>query len=96
LDAAKQVELRKRLSEWKGKLNASERDESLAELFIERAELWINHADGSPVNEDQWKAAWGVVNAALPAYEAALSAVPQMEQKSPRLVTVTLVRWPYT
>jgi hypothetical protein len=96
LDQAKQSALKNQLEQWKMRLQQSKRDNSLAELFVERAELWTNHADGTPVNADQWKAAWGVVSAALPAYEAALSAVPQTEQKAPRLVTVTLVRWPYT
>ncbi len=96
LDGAKQADLRKAMEQWKGKLAASKRDDSLAQMFEERAELWINHGDGSEVNPDQWKAAWSVANAVLPAYEQALSAVPQLEKESKKLVTVTLVRWPYT
>ena len=77
-------------------MQQSKRDDSLAKMFVERAELWINHGDGSEVNADQWKAATSVVNAVLPAYEQTLSAVPPMEKESKKLVTVTLVRWPYT
>ena len=95
-NAAKQAELRRGLEEWKIRLRQSKRDDSLAKMFVERAELWINHGDGSEVNADQWKAATSVLKAVLPAYEQALSAVPPMEKESKKLVTVTLVRWPYT
>lgn len=95
-DKQRQVELRKRLEEWKEKLTTARRDDSLAQMFEQRAELWINRTDGVEVGPEQWKAAWSVVNAVLPAYEQALSAVPAVEMESKKLVTLTLVRWPYT
>jgi hypothetical protein len=88
--------LQKKLEIWKGKFKTSKRDDSIAELFVQRAELWTEHAAGSPLPANEWNAAASVVSGVLPAYEAALSAVPQVEQKTARLVTVTLVRWPYT
>ena len=96
LSDAAQAELKKNLADWNQRIRSSKRDDSLAQMFVERAELWVNHADGSEVNPEQWKAAWSVVNAVLPAYERALSAVPQVEIESKKAVTVTLVRWPYT
>lgn len=96
LTEAKQAEVRKSIEAWKAKLKASHRDDSLPQMFVERAELWIDHADGSEVKQEQWKAAQSVLNAVLPAYEQALNAVPQLERESKKLVTVTLVRWPYT
>jgi len=96
LSEAAQAELKRNLADWSQRIRNSKRDDSLAQMFVERAELWIGHADGSEVNPEQWKAAWSVANAVLPAYERALSAVPKVETESKKPVTVTLVRWPYT
>jgi len=96
LDGAKQAEVRKSLQDWNVELGGSKRDDSLAQMFEQRAELWINRTDGAEVGPEQWKAAESVVEAVLPAYEQALSAVPPAEIESKKLVTVTLVRWPYT
>ncbi len=96
LNETKQEELRRDLAQWKEKLRASQRDTSLAQMFQERAELWIDRIDGTEVGPEQWKAAWSVVHSVLPAYEQAISAVPTLDQQTRKLVTVTLVRWPYT
>ena len=93
---AKQGEIRKSLQEWNERLGGAKRDDSLAQMFEQRAELWINRSDGAEVGPEQWKAAASVVEAVLPAYERALSAVPPTEIESKKLVTLTLVRWPYT
>jgi len=96
LDEDEQMSLRRSLAEWGARLSSSHKDDSLARLFLERAEMWITHDDGSPVSSLQWKSAASVVNAVLPAYEAALNATPAFVKETSRLVTVTLVRWPYT
>ncbi len=96
VNATQQAEVKQDLAKWKSRLASSKTDSSLGELYLQRAELWIQHEDGSTPGQDQWQAAKTVVADVLPAYEAALKAVPTVEHQTGHPVTVTLVRWPYT
>src|SRR5262249_19163571 len=96
LDADEKARLARQLPlEWK-KLASSEKDESIAQLFVERAESYTAHADGSAPSEDEWRSAQIIVDQILPAYEAALKPATLVAQTGGKTVDITLVRWPYT
>jgi hypothetical protein len=96
LDADQKARLLRQLPiEWK-KLDSSANDDSIAQLFVERAESYVTHADGSPSSEDEWRGAQVIVDQVLPAYYAAQKPAAAIERASGKTVNVTLVRWPYT
>ncbi|HEY2468413.1 MAG TPA: hypothetical protein VGI45_11350 [Terracidiphilus sp.] len=96
LDAAKQSALNDSLGAAQKKLAASVRDDSIAQLFVERAASQIAHADGSAPSADEWRSAQVIVDQVLPAYFAAEKPVSSTPKAPENLVTITLVRWPYT
>jgi len=73
-------------------LARSERDDSLALFFVERGEAALARST------DPGARAYGaaVLSDVLPAYEKALAASAPAEKPPADVVTVTLVRWPYT
>ena len=75
---------------------SSRQDDSIAQLFLERASSYIAHTDGSAPTPDEWKAALVIVEQVLPAYLAAQKPAPHIDRASGKTVTLTLVRWPYT
>ncbi|HVP56151.1 MAG TPA: hypothetical protein VMU45_14270 [Candidatus Eisenbacteria bacterium] len=96
LDAAKQAALKQDLAAERKKLAASSADNSLAQLFIERAESSTAHPDGSAPTADEWRGARVILDQVLPAYYAAQKPTTPLEQASGKTVDITLVRWPYT
>lgn len=96
LDAAKQSALKDSLAAAQKKLATSDRDNSIAQLFLERAAFQISHPDGSAPSADEWRSAQVIVDQVLPAYFAAEKPASPMQKPSGNLVTITLVRWPYT
>jgi len=78
------------------KLAASKQDDSIAQLFLERAASQIAHADGSTPIADEWRSAQVILDQVLPAYRAAQKPAAQLQQASGKTVDLTLVRWPYT
>jgi hypothetical protein len=94
-DAAKQAQLKDAIAGARKQLDSSRRDDSIAQIFLERAQSYITHADGSVPSADEWRAAQVVVEQVLPAYFAAKPAAPLQKAKG-ITTTVTLVRWPYT
>ena len=96
LDAAQQAELRTAVEAERRKLDASESDDSLAQLFLERADAQTAHAGGAAPSADEWRSAQVIVSQVLPAYAAALKAAPPVQQTAGKTIDVTLVRWPYT
>lgn len=70
----------------------SQRDDSIAQLFIERTQSIIA-SDPTP---ETWKNVKSVAAHVLPAYFAFLKKSARQEQNPKPVVTVTLVRWPYT
>ncbi|HEU5453011.1 MAG TPA: hypothetical protein VFU76_13545 [Terriglobales bacterium] len=74
-------------------LNAK-RDDSIAQIFVERAETLVI-SDAQPSDAD-WANAQAIVRKVLPAYEAAVAASRQPKRQAASLVRLTLVRWPYT
>ncbi|HTR25928.1 MAG TPA: hypothetical protein VMI10_18275 [Terriglobales bacterium] len=96
LDADQKVQLARQLPmEWK-RLASAEKDESIAQLFVERAESYTVHADGSAPSEDEWRSAQIIVDQVMPAYEAALKPATLVTKAGGKTVDITLVRWPYT
>lgn len=95
-NAAKQAFLRKGIAEESKKVSASKRDDSIAQVFLERAEGWLNKGDGSETSPDEWRASQVVLEQVLPAYYAALKPAAPVQQRAGRTATLTLVRWPYT
>jgi hypothetical protein len=96
LDAAQQSALITDLAATRKKLAASKQDDSLAQLFHERAESQIAHADGSAPSADEWRSARVILDQVLPAYFAARKPASPLQQASGKTVDITLVRWPYT
>ena len=96
LDASAQTKTREDLANARARIDASKRDESLAQLFLERAASQIEHPDGSAPTPDEWRSARVILDQVLPAYFAARIAVAVPKGSSRQAVRMTLVRWPYT
>jgi hypothetical protein len=90
--AAKQSGSRKSLQKLSIYLGGLQQDQSIAQLFLERAESGLTRSEGAA----GWITVEAIVEQVLPAYFAALKASPPSEHRAPAEVTVTLVRWPYT
>jgi len=95
-DASQQAALKSALAAARQKLEASPRDDSIAEIFLERAESQLAHVDGSAPSADDWKIAKVITDQVLPAYFAADHPLAAPERASGKAVEITLVRWPYT
>jgi hypothetical protein len=96
LDASQQSALKSALAAARQKLDASKRDDSIAQLFLERAESQVTHADGSAPSSDDWRSAQLILEQVLPAYYAADKPPATLERAANKTVDITLVRWPYT
>jgi hypothetical protein len=68
----------------------------MAQLFLQRAESYTVHSDGSAPSADEWRGARVVLDQVLPAYYAAQKPAVPLERASGKTVEITLVRWPYT
>ena len=95
-DAAGQQRLKQTIALRLKEVRSSQRDDSIAQVLLERAQAYISHPDGSKTTEDEWKAAQVIVEQVMPAYAAALKPAAPLQARSGRHVTITLVRWPYT
>ena len=96
LDTAQQSALTAGIASARKRLAASRQDDSLALLFVERAESQIAHSDGSAPAADEWRSARVILDQVLPAYFAARKPASKILQVSGKTVDITLVRWPYT
>jgi hypothetical protein len=90
--AAKQSSLRMSFQKMSTYAASSQQDQSIAQLFLERAEAKLTRSPGAA----GWITVESIVEQVLPAYFAVLKAPPASEHPAPAGVTVTLVRWPYT
>jgi len=89
---AHRLQLRKSLHEMRAQLDSSQKDESLAQLYVERADTALANSPST----DDWITAKIIVEQVLPAYFATLKGSPPSDHRPPAGITVTLVRWPYT
>jgi hypothetical protein len=96
-DAAKQAQLKDGIAAALKQIRASRRDDSIAQIFVERAQSYTSsHADGSAPGADEWRSAQIIVEQVLPAYYAALKPAVPLARAKGITTTITLVRWPYT
>ena len=96
LDAAQQAALKQDIAAKSKELAASPNDESIPQLFLQRAESHTVHPDGAAPSADEWRSARIILEQVLPAYYAALKPATPVQQASAKTVDITLVRWPYT
>ncbi len=98
LDEPAQAEVREDLAAARAffdvSIDASKRDESLAQLFLERAASQVANPDGSAPTADAWRSARVILDQVMPAYFAA--PVATSKGSSGKTARMTLVRWPYT
>jgi hypothetical protein len=95
-DAASRSALRGEVATLKTRLRGSRQDDSIALLFLQRAEARLAGRKGAAPSEDDWKTAAVLVDRVLPAYFALQKPAAFENQRASQPVTVTLVRWPYT
>jgi hypothetical protein len=95
-DAAMQAALRSAVADELKKVSSSRRDDSIAQIYLEKADAWLNKANAEATSPDEWRAVHIVVDQVLPAYYAALKPSGPLQQRAARTTTLTLVRWPYT
>jgi len=96
LDSAEQGKLKQDIAAERKKLAASSADDSLAQLFLERAASYTVHRDGSAPTADAWRGGRVILDQVLPAYSAAQKPAAPLERASGKTIEITLVRWPYT
>jgi hypothetical protein len=77
-------------------LRRSKRDDSIAELFLQKAEALRLGRDGMPPSADDLKNSVVILEKVLPAYFAVQNSAPAKIAPQGKTITVTLVRWPYT
>jgi hypothetical protein len=95
-DDAKQSALRSQVAEELKKVSTSRRDDSIAQIFLEKANGWLNKPEGAAPSPDEWRSTRVILEQVLPAYYAALKPAAPLQQRAARTATLTLVRWPYT
>ena len=96
LDSSQQSALKSALAATRQKLDASQRDDSIAQLFLEKAESQVSHVDDSAPSPDDWRIAKVIVDLVLPTYFAVDKLPAAYQRASGKTVDITLVRWPYT
>jgi hypothetical protein len=74
----------------------SKHDDSILQIFLERAVSQITHTDGSAPTADEWRSAKVILDDILPAYVATKKPAAALPQSNAKTVQLTLVRWPYT
>jgi hypothetical protein len=87
--------IREKLAAVHKRFSDSHADDSLALMFVERADEALAAHDGKP-SDGEWSAIAAIANRVLPAYDALLRAPAVAPARSNAAVTLTLVRWPYT
>lgn len=96
LDAAAQTQVMKDIEEAAKKVKASPRDDSILQLYLERAASYTTHPDGSAPSADEWRGARVVLDQVIPAYYSSQKPPLHRATSSGKSVDITLVRWPYT
>lgn len=95
-DDTKQIALRHQVADEYKKISASRRDDSIAQIFLEKANGYLNKPDGAAPIPDEWRSIRVIVEQVIPAYYAALKPAAPPQQRAGKTATLTLVRWPYT
>ena len=95
-DATAKENLKRSIAAKLSEIRNSKQDDSIAQIFLERAQIYVAHPDGSSAADDEWRSAQVIMDQVLPAYYAALKPAAPLKRASGKTVTLTLVRWPYT
>jgi len=95
-DPGRQSELNGAMARMREQLDASGYDDSIAQIFLDRAESQVRHGDGSAPSGDEWKSTAVIIDQVLPAYFAAKQPPAALPRASGKAIDITLVRWPYT
>lgn len=95
-DDATKTALRRQVADEYKRISASKRDDSIAQIFLEKANGWLNKPDGAAPIPDEWRSIRVIVEQVVPAYYAALKPAAPLQQRAGKTATLTLVRWPYT
>ena len=94
---AERGELQKKAEAIRQQLKHSKLDESVAEMFLERAEGITATYSGQPAPGDEaWRNHKAIVEQVMPAYYEARDSHPELQNPATKILTVTVVRWPYT
>lgn len=93
--SGQQAHLRQALANEHERLSKTAHDDSLALMFVERAQERLTLHDNHPSDAD-WTAIAAIVEHVLPAYAELQTAAPKAPKQNPNEVVLTLVRWPYT
>lgn len=96
LDAPAQDQAKKDVAKLTKELAASAGDNSILQLFLERASSYTAHSDGSAPSADEWRGARVILDQIVPAYYAAQKPAAPLTTPSGKTVDITLIRWPYT
>lgn len=91
-EAARQTRLKDSIATALQGLEKSGRDDSIARIFLERAQSQLASAPAP----DDWRNALVIVERVLPAYYQALKPAPLPPRLAGKTIGITLVRWPYT
>lgn len=92
VDTAKERELLQELAELRENLRSPRHDDSIMEIFIERAEALL--ADGA--TPEHRRTAFVLVTQVIPAYFAERKPAAVTKQPYRGTIRLTLVRWPFT
>jgi hypothetical protein len=84
VDSSQQSVLKNALATARQKLSASRRDDSIAQLFLEKAESQVAHVDGSAPSPDDWRIAKVIVDQVLPTYLPSTKRSPLRSQRPAR------------
>lgn len=91
------ADLNNAIAKAKTQIASSKKDDSIAELFLQKADAFLDpstHSLGSADQKTQNAAA--ILDRVLPAYFAFVNGPAPKPERQNSVVTVTLVRWPYT
>ncbi len=86
----------KKISQMHKRISSSNTDDTIALLFLQKAEAFASGREGNPPTADEIRNATVILEKVLPAYFAAQTATRQPVATKGKTITVTLVRWPYT
>ncbi|HVN20464.1 MAG TPA: hypothetical protein VMU05_16890 [Dongiaceae bacterium] len=96
LDAAAQEQVKKAVTAATRNIAKSSGDDSILQLYLERAVSYTTHPDGSAPSADEWRGARVILDQVLPAYYHAQKPAAHVAGPSGKTVDITLIRWPYT
>jgi hypothetical protein len=89
-------DLQERLSQARERLANANTDQSIAQTFVERADLALDAGSSEADRVKGMQTAQAILDLVLPAYSAALEKEQPLAAPPAHAIKVTLVRWPYT